>query len=224
MASPAAVAALKAHLLKHSYTENLDSLEKVEEFLKKCYPSLRSETVYGSEGSRGWVIVSCARFYVLPGSRCGPVQPARMVFFGDGTYSFQVIYHSLVRDSWRSSQAPHVTITNLIDTLMSDSGHVLCPGIVDYEDKFKDLLKNENKKLRSWTLPIQRYDSVSCQMWHKPSNSRLPSDSPLIDLCKECRPLYQDMRILRTRALTVYTFGPAESDVSTPLQCGSPSR
>lgn len=222
MASPAAVAALKAHLLKHSYTENLESMEKVEEFLKKCYPSLRSDTVYDSKGSRGWVIVSCARFYVLPGSLCGPVQPTRIVFSSDGTYSFQVLYHSLVHASWKSSQAPHVTITNIIDTLI-DSGHVLCPGIVDYEDKFKDFLKTDNKDLRSWTLPIRRYDSVTCQMWHKPSNSRLPSDSPLIDLCKECRSLYQDMRILRNRAVTVYTFGHTESGGTSSVQPEAPS-
>ncbi len=70
----------------------------IQEYLRKFYPSLLVERaeVNVSAGIKKWVIVCTPLYFVVKDS--GPVQPARMVFDEEGTYSFQVflcaIHHS----------------------------------------------------------------------------------------------------------------------------------
>ena len=77
-----ALAALKAHLAKPVYSEQLSSLDSVRKFVENCYPRLQVEDVHISDdpeadGSR-WVIVCTTKFSDI-GDGSGPVKPARMV-------------------------------------------------------------------------------------------------------------------------------------------------
>ena len=76
-----ALAALKAHLAKPVYSEQLSSLHSVRTFVENCYPRLQVEDVHISDnpeaGGSRWVIVCTTKFSdIRDGS--GPVKPARM--------------------------------------------------------------------------------------------------------------------------------------------------
>ena len=77
-----ALAALKAHLPKPVYSEQLSSLDSVRKFVENNYPRLQVEDVHISDdpeadGSR-WVIVCTTKFSDI-GDGSGQVKPARMV-------------------------------------------------------------------------------------------------------------------------------------------------
>ena len=117
----------------------------------------------------------------MEGGSIGPVKPARMVFSDDGNFSFKVL-------------------------LKYSEVFILCPGIREYEKEFGECVRFQSKNLRVWTLPHQRHDSSQCLLWHKPSNVQLGADSPLFDLCTNCKMLYHDLQAIKKCALASSPF------------------
>ena len=80
--------------------------------------------------------------------------------------------------------------------------------------------------MRVWTLPHQRHDSSQCLLWHKPINVQLSADSPLFDLCSNCKTLYHDLQAIKKRALASSPFHKEKwTEVSSnrPLKYLSPA-
>ena len=193
-----AVAALKAHLAKSAYCEQLANLDNVKKFVRMCYPILEAEDVEISEDR--WVIVWSAKYSRI-GGNTGPLKPARMIFDSEGEYSFEVLLKKIQTGSWRASEPPHKVISGILDTLLPSSGYVLCPGIRDYESQYGEFIRFKSKNMRIWMEPIQRHDSTECSLWHKPGNTRSASNSLLSDVCANCKRLVHDLNAIKTRVL-----------------------
>ena len=205
MASATALLALRAHLAKSDYPHKLECSSDVSKFLQECYPSLPVEVVSESEprGSLSpgqWIIVTSARFVHLVDSSIGPLRPARIVFKPDGKHTFEVLMTVTSSGSWYDSQPPHKEISSMLDTLLENSGYVLCPGIKSYESKFSDHIRFTPKKLRVWKNPV-RYDSDECSLWHKPNNLRCSPDDDLFDVCTSCKTLNHQLNTIKKRAI-----------------------
>ena len=209
MASAAALLALRAHLAKSDYPHKFERSSDVSKFIEECYPSLLVEVVPRSEsdpkgrltpGHDQWIIVTSARFVHLFDSSIGPVRPARIVFKPDGKHTFEVLMTVVSSGSWYDSQPPHKEISSILDTLLENSGYVLCPGIKSYESTFSDHIRFTPKKLRVWKNPV-RYDSDECSLWHKPNNMRCSPDDDLFDVCTSCKNLKNQLNAIKKRAI-----------------------
>ena len=193
-----AVAALKAHLAKSAYCEQLANLDNIKKFVRMCYPILEVKAVEISEDR--WVIV-CSAKYSLIGGNTGPMKPARMIFDSEGEYSFEVLLKKIQTGSWRTSEPPHKVISGILDTLLPSSGYVLCPGIRDYDSQYGEFIRFKSKNMKIWMEPIQRHDSTEYLLWHKPSNTRIASNSLLSNVCANCKALVHDLNTIKTRVL-----------------------
>ena len=195
----------------------------------RCYPGLKVGEVELSRnegGEKRWIIICSAKYVEVEGSSIGPVKPARMVFSDDGNFSFEVLLKCITSGTWLSSKPPHTEITMQLDTLLANSKFILCPGIREYEKEFGECVRFQSKNLRVWTLPHQRHDSCQCLLWHKPSNVQLGADSPLFDLCINCKTLYHDLQAIKKRALASSPFHKekwTEASSNRPLKYLSPA-
>ncbi len=72
-----------------------------------------------------------------------PVQPARMVLNGDGTYSFQVFLCTIHSGIWKDT-IDYTEINELLDTLLPRSGYRVCPGI---QENMKPFVSFQSKHL-----------------------------------------------------------------------------
>ena len=171
MANTSGIAALKAVLAKQTYAERLSTLSDVKTFVQVCYPSLEIEQVEinDEEGESKWVIVCSTKYSRLQGS---PVKP-RVLFSSNGKYTLEVLLYKVRSGVWTDSEPPHDAIKSVLDTLLSNSGYVICPGIRDYDNEFGQTIRFQSNNLRVSTNPISRHDSTNCCHWHKPTNLRL---------------------------------------------------
>ena len=200
-----ALSRLKAHLSKTDYSERLKSLEDVKRFLQSCYPSLEHSTMETSDAEdkkTKWIEVRSANTVVLQESDVGPVKPARLVLALDGTYTFQVMLKTVKTGDWKfSDEFPRPTeLMGILDSMLANSGYVLCPGVRDYQAQFGEHVRFRTKSLREWNVPLARYDSSNCLLWHKPSNIKQPTSSAVFDCCLNCKTLLHDLTILKKRA------------------------
>ena len=197
--------ALLAHLAKSQYSKPLNSLFDVKEFVGQCYPSLEVEMVNINNeqdgDARRWIIVLSGKYVTLLGSYLGPIKPARMVFNESGQYSVEVLLTAVSTGSWKESVPPHKDICSQLDSFLAHSGYVICPGIVDYDSNFKEIIRFQSKNLRVWSHPVTRYDSATCLLWFKPSNVRATAASPLFNVCSNCKALHSQLTAIKRRAL-----------------------
>ena len=197
--------ALLAHLAKSQYCKPFSTLCDVKEFVEQCYPSLDFEMVnIGSdqEGDAGrWIIVLSGKYVTLLGSGLGAIKPARMVFNDSGQYSVEVLLTAVNNGSWKESVPPHIDICSQLDSFFAHSGYVICPGIIKYDRDFKEIVRFQSKNLRIWSHPVTRYDSATCMLWFKPSNTRIPAASPLFNVCSSCKALHSQLNAIKHRAL-----------------------
>ena len=153
MVSAAALLALCAHLAKCDYQHKLECSGDIIKFLQECYPSLPIEVVSETENKQSclssgqWIIVTSTRFVHLFNSSIGPVRPARIVFKPNGKHTFEVFMSVTSSGSWSDSQLPHKEICSMLNTLLENSGYVLCPGIKTYESTFSEYIRFNPKKL-----------------------------------------------------------------------------
>ena len=117
-----ALAALKTHLAKPVYSEQLSSLDSVRMFAVTCYPSSEVKIVRISddpeaEDSR-WVTVCTTKLSQVEGGS-GLVNAARVVFDSKGDYSLEVLLKSIRAGSWKASEDPHTEISGILDMLLA---------------------------------------------------------------------------------------------------------
>ena len=69
-----------------------------------------------------------------------------------------------------------------------DGSYKLCPGLPTgwYEEKL-EVTRVNRKSIRVFDLPVQRYESMNCLLWHKPNNRYTQMGDPLYDVCQECK-------------------------------------
>ena len=118
--------------------------------------------------------------------------------YADGTYSFQVLFVTLKTGVWKDTPSQD-DMNTCLDTLLSNAGYLLCPGIENYESDFKPFIRFESKHLRCWNHPLKRYDSDSCLMWHKPLNEK-KTNVGMSGVCRNCKKLHHDLSVLKNRA------------------------
>ena len=88
----------------------------------------------------------------------------------------------------------------MLDTLLENSGYVLCPGINNYESSFTEYIRFTPKKVRIWKNPM-RYDSDECSLWHRPNNVRISLEDDLFYLCQSCKALHDQSNAIKNRAI-----------------------
>ena len=191
--------ALSAHLTKSKFCQRFSAIEDVKHFVCMCYPSLELEVV--SVGGSSWVIVQ-SKYVRLPGAAtsAGPIKPARVVSNDEGEYGVEVLMKVIQTGSWKESHPPYKEICSVLDTFLSNSGYVLCPGVKDYTCEFLHIIRFQSKNLRVWGQPI-RHDSVGCLLWHKAANLRISEENPLFNVCPSCKVLRSQLLVIKNRAL-----------------------
>lgn len=196
----AALIALKAYLHRSLYKEPLDTLEDVAKFLSACYPTLDVQPVsIESTGTiKSWVLVSTSQYVV--DNDIGPNKPTLLTFHSEGHYTFSVLRQVMINGNWQSARAPYEEVTNLLDTLLSNSGYLLCPGIIRYDETYGAAIRFVSKNLRIWGHPMRRHDAKTCRLWHKPNNTLLDASSPIYNACASCKSLYHELNAIKRRA------------------------
>ena len=78
----------------------------------------------------------------------------------------------------------HQSLLNLIE---DSSGYVLCPGIEPewYEQRVKTA-GYQREEVREFHLPVKRYESVECLLWHKPCNTYTQLEDHLFNVFSSC--------------------------------------
>ena len=79
----------------------------------------------------------------------------------------------------------HQSILNLIE---DSNGYVLCPGMDPewYEERVKTA-GYQHEKVRKFHLPVKRYESIECLLWHKPCNTYTQLGDHLFNVCPNCK-------------------------------------
>lgn len=212
-----ALVALKAYLHKSLYSEPLETLEDVVKFLSACYPTLDVQQIFiESSGSmRTWVLVSTSQYIV--DDDIGPYKPTLLTFHPDGHYTLSVLRQVTINGNWQSARAPYKEVTDLLDTLLSNSGYLVCPGIVRYDETYGAAIQFVSKNLRVWGHPMRRHDAKTCCLWHKPNNSQLDVSSPMYNACAPCKILYHDLNAIKKRAEAASLSRPSKQN--NPSKC-----
>ena len=159
-------------------------LSAIKQYVTQIFPQLPLTNIT-SNNVLQQLIITCEDHVSFPG--IGPVHPARMILSVDGTYSFQCLFMPIDKGSLFDRAA----VTANISKLASSSGHVLCPGVINYEELSQALQianLNISNLVRLWGFPFSRIDSVNCNLWHLPHP--LPNDkveSSFQNVCYYCK-------------------------------------
>lgn len=159
-------------------------LSAIKQYVTQIFPQLPVTNIT-SNNTVQHLIITCEDHVNFPG--IGPVHPARMVLSADGSYSFQCLFMPIDKGSLFDRAA----VTANISKLASSSGHVLCPGVINYEELSQALQianLNISNLVRLWGFPFSRIDSVNCSLWHLPHP--LPNDkieSSFQNVCYYCK-------------------------------------
>ena len=159
-------------------------LSAIKQYVTQIFPQLPLTNITSSNVVQQ-LIITCEEHVNFPG--IGPVHPVRMVLSVDGTYSFQCLFMPIDKGSLFDRAA----VTANISKLASSSGHVLCPGVINYEELSQALQianLNISNLVRLWGFPFSRIDSVNCSLWHLPHP--LPNDkveSSFKNVCYYCK-------------------------------------
>ena len=159
-------------------------LSAIKQYVNQIFPQLPITDVTNDDAVQQ-LIITCEDHVNFPG--IGPVHPARMVLSVDGTYSFQCLYMPIDKGSLFDRAA----VTASISKLASSSGHVLCPGVINYEELSQTLQianLNISNLVRLWGFPFSRIDSVNCSLWHLPrpiANDKV--ESSFQNVCYYCK-------------------------------------
>lgn len=159
-------------------------LSAIRQYATQIFPQLPQTNITSNDIVQQ-LIITCEEHVNFPG--IGPVHPARMVLSVDGTYSFQCLF--MIID--KGSLFDRAAVTANISKLVSSSGHVLCPGVINYEELSQALQianLNISNLVRLWGFPFSRIDSVNCSLWHLPHP--LPNDkveSSFQNVCYYCK-------------------------------------
>ena len=198
-----ALSRLKAHLSKMDYSERLKSLEDVKCFLQSCLEHSMMETSDVEGKAVQWIEVRSANSVVLQEGDVGPAKPARLVFVLNGTYmyTFQVMLKMVKTGDWKfSDELPRPTeLMEILDSVLLNPGYVLYPGVHDYKAQFGEHVQFRTKSLQEWNVPLARYDSNNCLLWHKSSNIKQPTSSAVSHCCLNCKTLIHNLIILKKR-------------------------
>lgn len=159
-------------------------LSAIKQYVTQIFPQLTLTNITSNNVVQQ-LIITCEDHVNFPG--IGPVHPARMVLSVDGTYSFQCLFMPIDKGSLFDRAA----VTANISKLASSSGHVLCPGVINYEELSQALQianLNISNLVRLWGFPFSRIDSVNCSLWHLPHP--LPNDkveASFQNVCYYCK-------------------------------------
>lgn len=160
-------------------------LSAIKQYVSQIFPQLPLTNISSNNNVVQHLIITCEDHVNFPG--IGPVHPARMVLSADGSYSFQCLFMPIDKGSLFDRAA----VTANISKLASSSGHVLCPGVINYEELSQALQianLNISNLVRLWGFPFSRIDSVNCSLWHLPHP--LPNDkveSSFQNVCYYCK-------------------------------------
>lgn len=159
-------------------------LSAIKQYVTQIFPQLPLTNITSNNTVQN-LIITCEDHVNFPG--IGPVHPARMILSIDGSYSFQCLFMPIDKGSLFDRAA----VTANISKLVSSSGHVLCPGVINYEELSQALQianLNISNLVRLWGFPFSRIDSVNCSLWHLPHP--LPNDkveSSFQNVCYYCK-------------------------------------
>ena len=121
----------------------------------------------------------------------GPMANPRLYIYQDSDQTvkfwWQVFFKTVEEGKFCSTK-----IESFLEQMKPSSLYKVCPGINEYPE----VLRFKTKNLREWGSPFNRLDSTSCELWHRPNNSRHPAGDPLRDTCSKCRLLQHDINSL----------------------------
>ena len=197
-------------------TSGLDAssvtIDDVRRYLKQLGPSfsllhcrlLRTD-------SSSWIEISSESSVVI--TRVGtPVSITRLVL-NKNKFSFECLFGGRSEEGTCSTDLS--VLLPYLESMLPTSSMKFCPGIVDYEERFKSV-RFDSKNLRRWAFPFLRIDSMQCSVWHQVGKTVCLEEksSPTV-LCRSCKQLQHDLERLLDRSASK-----TQEDLSSRV-CGS---
>ncbi len=93
---------------------------------------------------------------------------------------------------------------SIINMIQESGGYVLCPGIQPewYEETYKTA-GYQRETVRTFQLPIKRYEAADCFLWHKPCNRYTKVGDKLYNVCANCKLEARNSQTNATRTANV---------------------
>ena len=82
-----------------------------------------------------------------------------------------------------------------INVLLPESGYILCPGIpVELYKDCVEVVRFHSKVVHCFLEPpFERYEAVSCLLWHRPPYKKMLHCHPIHNSCTSCKKVYTYM-------------------------------
>ena len=202
-------------LLKEDTNTTVDTLQvtctelqnepQLLKFLQLCQCSKESRSlqvrVLSTGENRGlkWIEVTRKASYIEP--NFGPLDIVRILVSSHNLCKVQMLFPYFKTLSTQLVPYDQQDVDALLSELSPQ--HVLCPGLPDYEDKFKVIGYHPTHTRVLENSTFKRYDHENCALWHVPSNLFSPSGHHLHNMCKNCRYLESSLVRLANRACEV---------------------
>ena len=80
-----------------------------------------------------------------------------------------------------------------INVLLPESGYILCPGIpVEMYEDCLEVMRFHSKEVHCFLeSPFERYEAVSCLLWHRPPYNNMLQCHPMHDSCTSCKKVHE---------------------------------
>ena len=156
-----------------------------------------------SQAGLKWLQVRQKELHIDP--ELGPVTVARILVSSNGIVKLQLlfpIYKTVFTKLFAAEE-----IENLLSELSPD--HVICPGLLNYTDKFSVLGYHPSHVRVFESAHVKRYDHEHCPIWHVPTGTFTKRDRTAQKMCKQCKYLQNSVVRLATKACEV---DPAERE------------
>ena len=200
----------------------LDQLQDESDLMRfyKCFKASKQSSHLHIEllptegnGNLKWLQVRQKLFYIDPD--LGPVTIARLLLSSNGVLRFQLlfpVYKAVYIKLFFESE---------VEKVLSDlsSNHVLCPGLIGYEDKYSVLGYHPSHVRVLETRHVKRYDHESCPIWHVPFTTYSKGNQNVQKMCKMCRALQNSIVRLVNKACEI---DPAERESWTDPSSNRP--
>ena len=157
--------------------------------------------VLTTEGTNAvkWIEITRQASHIDP--TFGPVDVVRVLLSSNGLCKVELLFPYFKTVYTKFMPINQEEADKLLDEL--SPRHVLCPGLLEYRDKYTVLGYHPTHVRVLETPYLQRYDHESCPIWHIPSNLYSKSSHIVHNMCKQCKYLQNNLVRLATKACEI---------------------
>ena len=191
--SPSVLVSVSDNPVNQSKHGVLDMIQAKLECFEEYSSTLTCRIIHGDYAASGgvgltWLEVCQRQAKIIP--EVGPVHPVRVVIGMPLVCKLQVVW-PVVRTVHQVVLRCHDDegLFKLLQQMLPESKYAVCPGISDYIERYSSLIHHPVKCLRKISIgdEILHCESVSCLLWHIPTNQRSIPGERLFNVCAHCK-------------------------------------